>query len=403
MIDGYMWRPETADDVQKAALNGDLVETPSFEVKEALPQPKRNSDVAVDVSAMTPEGGQILVGVAEDANGQPTIPKPIELAGAADRIAQIVSTSVAEVPDYVSKELRLAEDPSRGYLLLDVPASPRAPHMVQVKGEHRYYGRGEKGNRILTEGEVARLYERRERWEVDRDEELQRTMADLPFAPQPHLAYLVGFARPVPPDRELWRRAASGDVAALLSDLAGVARTQRTPYEPSPSFIRIAGNWRRAGSDMYVLDTATGMSAPEADDTLRMSIDVDGRARLFCGRAGERLTHTGPDPTGGMYLLEDVTAGSVAAFAAILGRLLERAGYMGPVDLGVAVLGIEDARSATTLGNHRISRQAYGAPTYTRTVRLAAEALLRPADVAMRLIGDLVEASAGVDYDPFAR
>src|SRR4051812_26843325 len=109
-----MWRPESAEEIERAAVAGDLAETPRFEVKEALPQPKRNVDSAIDVSAMTPEGGQILIGVAEDEHDQPTIPKPIELTGAADRIAQIVSTSVAEVPDYGSREFPLSSDASRG-------------------------------------------------------------------------------------------------------------------------------------------------------------------------------------------------------------------------------------------------------------------------------------------------
>jgi hypothetical protein len=64
-----MWRPESAGEIERAATAGDLAETPSFEVKEALPQPKRNADIAIDVSAMTPEGGQILIGVAKTRTG----------------------------------------------------------------------------------------------------------------------------------------------------------------------------------------------------------------------------------------------------------------------------------------------------------------------------------------------
>jgi len=43
-----------------------------------------------------------------------------------------------------------------------VPQSARAPHMVIVKGDNRYYGRDARGNRVLNEGDVARLYERRQ-------------------------------------------------------------------------------------------------------------------------------------------------------------------------------------------------------------------------------------------------
>jgi hypothetical protein len=37
-------------------------------------------------------------------------------------------------------------------------------------GEHnRYYGRSAKDNVPLTEGEIARLYERRRSWELNRE------------------------------------------------------------------------------------------------------------------------------------------------------------------------------------------------------------------------------------------
>jgi hypothetical protein len=44
----------------------------------------------------------------------------------------------------------------------------------------RYYGRGAKGNRVLSEGEVAALYLRRERWEVDRENPLRYELARAP-------------------------------------------------------------------------------------------------------------------------------------------------------------------------------------------------------------------------------
>ena len=48
------------------------------------------------------------------------------------------------------------QDPNRGYLIVSVPASPRAPHTADGK----YYGRGDKRNRILSHAEVLRLHER---------------------------------------------------------------------------------------------------------------------------------------------------------------------------------------------------------------------------------------------------
>jgi hypothetical protein len=118
---------------------------------------------------MSTDGGVLLYGVKEDRNGRLTIRNPIELAGARERIAQIVETSVAEVPVIDIRPYPTDSDPSVGYLIVLVPQSPRAPHQVVVGSDLRFYGRGATGNRILTEHEIALLYERRQSWERDRD------------------------------------------------------------------------------------------------------------------------------------------------------------------------------------------------------------------------------------------
>jgi hypothetical protein len=61
-----MWIPRDAAEVERAARNGDLEETASFDAKAELPPSKKNASVAVDVAAMTGDGGVILYGVAED-------------------------------------------------------------------------------------------------------------------------------------------------------------------------------------------------------------------------------------------------------------------------------------------------------------------------------------------------
>src|SRR5690349_12271793 len=141
-----MWVPKDADEIERAARAGELPETPSFDAKADLPSAKKNSDIATDVAAMTTDGGALLYGVAEDDNERPTIPQPIMLAGAADRIGQVVSTSITEVPYIDTREYPCADDPARGYLLVIVPQSARAPHQVTVGSDLRFYGRGAKGN-----------------------------------------------------------------------------------------------------------------------------------------------------------------------------------------------------------------------------------------------------------------
>jgi hypothetical protein len=125
-----MWIPETAAEVEDAAARGELEETHTFDAKSSLPAPKKNHDLAVDVDAMTVDGGSLLYGLAEDENGRLTVLAPVELAGAPERIAQIVETSISEPPFVRIQTLPLEDDPSKGYVLVIVPQSRRAPHQV---------------------------------------------------------------------------------------------------------------------------------------------------------------------------------------------------------------------------------------------------------------------------------
>src|SRR5215203_5500723 len=196
-----MWVPRSTQEIEEAVKAGSLEETSSFDAKESLPTQKRNIDLVIDVAAMSTEGGLLLYGVGEDEKHRLTRLKPIELSGASDRISQIVSNSIAEVP-YTDIQIHpLASDPLKGYLTILVPQSSRAPHQVIVGDDKRYYGRNAKGNRRLAEGDIARLYQRRLEWEQDNDSLLDEAIRRARFSAHPELAYLHAFVRPVAPDR----------------------------------------------------------------------------------------------------------------------------------------------------------------------------------------------------------
>jgi hypothetical protein len=202
-----MWIPESEQEILAAIEARGLTESATFDAKAALPTRGRSKDLAVDVAAMANDGGTLLYGVGEDDHGRPMVPNPFELAGAAERVDQIVSTSISESPVIEVRSIRKGDDPDLGYLVVAVPQSPRAPHMVVVGGDHRYYGRSATGNVRLSEGDVARLYERRRRWEVDRNALLERAIDNAPVGPHSELAYLHLVARPVVPDEDLLDRA----------------------------------------------------------------------------------------------------------------------------------------------------------------------------------------------------
>ena len=110
--------------------------------------------LAKDIAAFSLDGGTILIGVDEDAS--PPSLTPVELSGLPERIKQIAGMSVDEPVLVQTVVIESIGNPGRGYLVVQVPASPRAPHMAAGK----YYGRGDKTNRILLDAEVRRLHER---------------------------------------------------------------------------------------------------------------------------------------------------------------------------------------------------------------------------------------------------
>lgn len=390
-----MWIPRSAADVEGAAQRGDLEETHTFDAKKALPPPKKNRDLAEDVGAMTVDGGSLLYGLGEDKNKRLTVLAPIELAGVPERIAQIVETSISEPPFISIETLPLDDDPSKGYVLVVVPQSARAPHQVISGGDLRYYGRGAKGNRVLSEAEVAALYARREQWEVDREDLLS---AEVRRAPEhnPDLGYVVAFARPVVPDDAMVDQVATSEdeIANLLlpptRSWGNVRVERRTGYGYDPDLRNANHVWRR-GAAGWALSTVR-----ERDDapgyTAKIELDFDGTGHFFCGRVVDTIS-------GKRILFETILAGNLASFFAAMGGFFDAAGYGGNVDVGMALIGIE---GAAPFGLHQWGDVMFSGPSPRRTARVsAAELRDDPKGVALRLIRRLLDATRGTSWTPF--
>ncbi len=400
-----MWMPQDASEVEEVIGRGDLEETSSFDGKANLPTPKRNADLAIDVAAMSTEGGVLLYGVAEDENKRLTLLEPIELAGVGDRIGQIVATSITEVPYIEVREHPLPEDSSKGYVSVLVPQSARAPHQVSVGDDRRFYGRGAKGNRRLNEGEIARLYQRRSAWEQDRDALLGEAVQQAPYGPQNNYAYLHGFARPVMPSQAIWDRAIASaggqqELQNLLADAASAARPS-DGYSPN---LRPLVWWNRQGADEWRMSSSHNEVFDDSDDAgylVAVRMNVDGRGHLFCGRAAERIVDSNRipprDPT--LVIFETLIAGNSAAFLAAMGRLYEVGGYQGHVDIGLILTGLRGGFSSTRLGRPFPfdDVEPYNADTYPRTERVSAGELSQSEEVVRRMLRHLFEATTGRD------
>lgn len=398
-----MWVPEDLAALIAAAEEGVLDERHDFDAKRQLPT--SNKELAKDIAAMTTDGGSLIYGIGEDAHGCPRVPSPIELKGAAERIDQVAQSSISPTPKLRFVQLRLAEDDSRGYLLVLVPVSPEAPHQVTVGDDRRFYGRSDTGNRRLSEEEIARLYERRATRHGDREKMVDECIARSPFGepPEGELGFLQAFVRPAVAEDDLWERAAHarGEERILLKELrdaaASAARAQWGGTDLSG-----AVNWRRRDADTWSLTSITSNGSEEVNPrhAVRGDLDMAGNAYLFFGGAAERIDRNGNSL---FTLFETALALTLTQFLGLAGALYTAAGFYGPVDLGMAVTGIAGSISAHSLGDLHFSGSPYGEHTARRTRRCdAADLQVDPKGVARFLTSRLFRASAGYEFDPLA-
>jgi hypothetical protein len=395
----WMWKPTSEQEIVAAIEAGHLIENASFDAKAALPTQNRSKDLAKDVAAMATNGGILLYGVGEDEHGRPTVTQPFKLAGTRERVDQIVWSSISEPPIIEVHAIPTEDDPSLGYLVVVVPASPRAPHMVTADGDNRFYGRRATGNVLLSEGDVARLYERRHRWEADRSDMLDEAIESAPIPPREDFAYLHVVARPLVPDEELYARASKDQQATqfLGSLISAASSAKAVPNQYTPSFSGVhhyvphADGWAAIWGPAGVRD-----EREDPAHVLDLEVGLNGNGRLFCGRAAQRHPR-------GFLIFEPLVADLTTKFLAVIGGLYSAGGYMGLVDVGVAVTGLRDGVSFVLRENVWIDSTPYNKDEYRRTERLPASHLVDdPRGAASKMVLPLLRATTRESYDPFS-
>jgi hypothetical protein len=109
--------------------------------------------LAIDLASFAVDGGTIFIGVSEDkATDQFTL-TPFRLEGVAERLEQLGRLRLDPPLSVRCLPLRAASDDLEGCLVVQIPQSPDALHMVAGI----YRGRGEKTNIELGDAEVRRI------------------------------------------------------------------------------------------------------------------------------------------------------------------------------------------------------------------------------------------------------
>ena len=343
-----MWTPERAEEVERAARNGEIQETATFDAKAEIGRAK---EVAKDIAAMANDGGVLLYGIGEDDNDHPTVLQPFELKGAKEKIANWAQTCIAPAPIIRPDPLPKEDDPSIGYLVVEVPASPEAPHMVTKSQNNRFYGRNGPRNVRLSSGEVERLFQRRESWKRDREKLIDDFISDAPperDADQPTM-HLV--ASPLASDEELLERALAevdpSDATALRNLFRQIQKELDLPFLQQN--VLNSPTWERRG-DRYI----THLHARPDDERSHQEVSdlqiyFDGSAFIFDG--GFVYENEGTS-----YLREKNVAAYTSRLIYFLAVIYERAQHFGPVDLTIKLTGLRGCISHHLKSTRRIFR-----------------------------------------------
>ncbi len=396
-----MWPPETESDIIQAVTEASLEETTAFDAKSL---PTKNVEIAKDIAAMCNDGGMIIYGISEDENKRLTQLTPFPIKGLEERISTIVQNAISEPPKIFIKTIQCVDDPSLGYIVVEIPPSERAPHMVVVKGEHRFYGRSAKGNIPLSEGDVARLYNRRKIIEANLNNLLEDDIRKAPYPPYPKFGYLFMVVHPVVSSETILNKIVEPGESLLvaLNNLTKIVIT-KDPLHGNyyPHFNPNISRWSFTpegvcGQIIFPGDPQT----PDApSDTLTVNIENDGTGHLFCGRAAERENDQSP-------LFIKVVIGNVLCWLLMLGLIYEKSDYLGMVDIGLAITGIKGSVIDPGERYTRYVRVYFDRDQYRTIKRISVKSLVNVSDlvnVVEELISPLTRAMTQDGYDGFAR
>jgi hypothetical protein len=366
------------------------VETHVLELKRELPpgSDSANKELARDLASLAIDGGLLIIGVDEDKDYAVT---PVPLDGLAERVEQVAGSRIDEpLPVAGFIEIESAAKPSDGYLLVRVPASPRAPHMV----ENRYWGRGNKTKHMLSDAEVERLIAQRARWAVNAETALSDWIAADPIAPEKREnAHLFVVADPVPPrERLLLPVLGVGDYTATFRDLVAATKHQApgtfAPDMPThlSNFSTTADGWAWKSYAVFGQREEGEQGREREKGALIVEICENGQLRMMCGRATE-------DYNGKRLMFDDLVLGLTARILSLAEGVSHATGFLGSWDFGVAITMLRGAISNRRYSGGFFPGPPYTADNYTASTRAAlAEIEAGTGPVLERLLGRLYRA-----------
>jgi hypothetical protein len=384
-----MWIPRTTNELLSAL--GDIRETTYLDLKAVLPPSEKNITIAIDVAAMSADGGVIIYGVSEKKSAGTFPPNPIDLEGQCERIDSVVKSHVGG--DLRFEVLPLREEDTekvgKGYIVVHVPASPMAPHMVEGSG---IWGRSAQGNKLLTQGDIDRLYARRKNWEASAESLIETARAACTFepntAPSPGVLHLV--VQPViGPDTIRAASLPGDDGKELILKIYKICNSLEFSETPIHSVRGL-----NATSTVRTFEGIRMVDAGESiDGRMQLEITNGGTLRFDCASVID-VTHFNEH----RVIFDSAIAQMTAHILALAGQIYRDAEYNGLVDIAMVVDGGGGSISLVW------ATPSISMPIYSQRGRLPNEdRILSKRCSASELLGSKVVETADSILEPLLR
>jgi hypothetical protein len=406
------WTPTTWHDIQAAAGGGQIDESHWVELKREIPTTRgSNVELARDLASLAVDGGLLIVGVDEDDLGRAAAVVGTDLAGLAERVDSIARSRID--PPLVVRSHSPLEDrdrPGVGCLLVEVPPSAQAPHMV----EHIYYGRGDRAKIKLSDAQVRDVVERRLLGQADLEALLDDLAAHDPI-PNPAertngRLYLIVHPVAARDDAlvELGTAKATVELNAAVQRALS-ARGGDSAFSPDLG----TGSWLRRSDGMTCTRGIYESGTVREDSLLELTVAEAGNISLLCGRAtsqaqsGWRRLGSDEAPPTYRVVLPSLILGLIHGTLLVAADLADRfANYQGLWQIGLRLTGMKGAIAYEYVQHGDADMvQPYNRDTYQRITNVhTIELADRTAAVTERLVAPLLRGLA-IDqrYLPYAK
>jgi hypothetical protein len=243
---------------------------------------RASEELAKDMASMAVHGGFLVYGVKEDkVKHLFTVDEMSLEVGLHETVEAIahnrITPSLAVVPTPVPNPA----DPPRGFLVIEVPASPDSPHMAGGS----YWGRSETGNMRLSDQEVERLILGRNRYSVRLAEAMHETAESDPISLPWKGCHFYFTAVPATGWADMFAdytrdHASRMKLSQFCASIASVSAKGEPSQRPRPlAFENMNSVWRSQKVQAGWLGSWT--SSPQDGTGRTVGVDDDGTVRYM--------------------------------------------------------------------------------------------------------------------------